>query len=619
MFKYRVKQKRNLFFNKFSSRRNIIKNSLTIIVNYDMFKSTFFIGLQTINFYINLMPGEQNIFTLVNVPELKYYQYLLRKSINIGDNIISYIKKTHQIQIPDSFIACCSQLDQIRNIIISEYQIPDNEMQLYADYCKILTGVTKDINMSDANIKIKWGNTVLSNVNFEICCMGYNVCVGICNSLSKISFNDQSSLQKFIEKTQIAKAIVNKVIECYDESYNIMPIQNIRMLSSIIDAFYLHSAVGKVLLTNPKGYALLAKVSKGAADKYAECQMNDYSIYFRILSNVKMAEDCFAKSEFGNGIAFGSLAFSLVPNTKPKRGETDIKKFTSPILVPFKVTFDQNKKDNERIYFDRVPPLSELPEIVPSKLQCTPKYNWESNINVPELHSQVTNTSFDEIQMKFDNIKNESSKALADIEDSLRLYPEQIINQIEQEHTNLSTARNNSYNLINIVENKINQNQQILNQMYPEAYQHLNLQKYYLDESSKADNYYEGEYNKLLNSIQPLREAYQSLTESKNGILSVLNESQQIYDEAMNAVQQQANPQSIVSISTKASNDFTSLAGRLNSIFSFLGKQNNDMHSFQIPQSFGDDSQKVNNAFNEGSRCYNLILRNLQKMQSKFE
>ena len=118
MFKYRVKQKRNLFFNKFSSRRNIIKNSLTIIVNYDMFKSTFFIGLQTINFYINLMPGEQNIFTLVNVPELKYYQYLLRKSINIGDNIISYIKKTHQIQIPDSFIACCSQLDQIRNIII---------------------------------------------------------------------------------------------------------------------------------------------------------------------------------------------------------------------------------------------------------------------------------------------------------------------------------------------------------------------------------------------------------------------------------------------------------------------------------------------------------------------
>lgn len=562
------------------------------------------------------MPSESEIFSLPNAPAPLHIAYITHKAQAIGDSVVAHLTRLHQVQLPDEFIACCAQLDQQRRAITAQYDSPDSDPQLFADYCHILSSVTRDIDVSAANLPIQWGSKTISDVNFEVCCLGYNVCVGICRSLATTPLSDQVSLQRFITRAQIAKAIIGRVAECHDESYSVLPIASVRQLTSTIDAFYFHATVGTVLLKNPKSFALLAKVAMATSNKYTECSLHEYARYFRIFALVKMAEDCFAKGQYGNGVGYGNAAFALVPSAKPKKGEVSVKKLSAPLLTPFKALFDQNKKDNDKLYFERVPAPGELPEIPLPKLQCAPKYSWESSIVVPDFRAKVATTSSDEVQKRYDNIQSEASKALADIDRALAQFPEAALAGLERAHADLAVAKGEALNLIAAVEGRIAANHPYVYQRCPDAFQCLCAQKEYVAASANADGYYESEYVKLSGIMQGMKAAQQFLAGAKSNIAAIANEAEQLFSNTVTSLGDNTDPQSIVAVSTRATNDFGALAARLNGVFATLSP---DQFASVHPQTFDASAQTILAAFEKGTQCYTQIKSNLLSIQSKIQ
>ena len=428
---------------------------------------------------------------------------------------MDYIKSKMGVTIPDSFAQSCSQLDQLRTNYSSKYELIEN-VASFADYNLLLRSLTKDIDLQAAGISFKWEKGK-GGIDFEICCMGCNIANGLLASASQISLSEFSALMPFVTKVSTARGIMNKVLEIYDPSFApTLKEENINNISNYIDAFYAHATVATVALKSPTKYVLYSKVAKAASEKYQLCSQTPYSIYFDVLANVLMSENCIETSEYGKAIAYGNKGRQLIPGTLSSKEKKNIQKLIDPIFASFKTKFDQCERDNTQLYLDPIP--KELDEIVPTTNQCPSKFNWESSVQVSPIQDSVSGSSTDKVNQKFENIRCQTTNCIRDIDSFLTHSPATFTRDVTEIQSQLATVKNEVLQISRLVEEKLRTEVQRLQQVYPDAYTHYNILAPLLSQAQSADRGYEQQITKINESTKRFENAPQQLESAKNDI-----------------------------------------------------------------------------------------------------
>ncbi|KAH0794601.1 hypothetical protein GPJ56_001626 [Histomonas meleagridis] len=555
---------------------------------------------------------EEAVFRIAPLPTYAP-KYMTTKAITVGKNVVDYIKKSMGVTVPEAFIQSCDQLDQLRITFSSKYETIEN-VAAFADYNHLLRSVTKDVNLEEAKISFKWDKGS-GGVDFEICCMGCNIVNGLLASASQISLSELAGLQPFVSKIVTARGIMNKLLEMYDPSFApTLKEDYINNISCYIDAFYAHATVATIALKSPTKYVLYSRVAKAASEKYQLCSQIPYSIYFDVLANVRMSENCIEGSEYGKAIAYGTKAQQLIPSTLSSKEKKTAQKLVDTIFAPFRAKFDQCERDNTQLYLDPIP--KELDEIQPAANQCPPKFNWESTAQVSPIQDSISGSSNERINQKFENIKSQTTNCMRDIDAFLAQSPATFTRDISEIQHQMATVRNEVQQIARLVEDKLRVDHQRIQQGYPNAYTHYNTLAPLLGEAVSIDQIYEQEINRINEVTKRFEGAPQRLNSAKNDIQLQITHAQQIFDDAMGALQNESNAQAIMSIAAKACNDLDGVMSALNPIFDFVQGFSCDL------QRAAEECPKMG-AVVEGLKggvvCYERLRSNFSKMVGKIE
>jgi hypothetical protein len=112
-----------------------------------------------------------------------------------------------------------------------------------------------------------WRQKTCSN-DFDVCCLGFNVCVGLLADASRLVFNSDVVAQDYNNRVKQARTICDRVLQLYREDFREgITREAVESLPNYIKAYFLYGLAAFASLQQPKGM-MTAKIVKPAATAF---------------------------------------------------------------------------------------------------------------------------------------------------------------------------------------------------------------------------------------------------------------------------------------------------------------------------------------------------------------
>jgi len=556
-------------------------------------------------------------FVLINLPPPKLEQ-IKSYSFNPGERIENFTRTQLRVSsIPEDFQQSLNTVNTLREQLRTTPELSEDQFQLFADYVYGIKTITSgyDISNTCANVSFKWNETSLTSLEFEIYCMGYNICIGLLKHASFLRFSSEQVLHELFNYIQTTKAIIDKVEEVYNESFEeVIPRENILYIQQLLEAYNAHFQVGTIVLKRGKA-SLLARAAITASEQYKNRLINNqlYVDYFTILAYINMADFKLQSQEYGNGISYGNAAEAIIPaENKKNKATQEIRKVLLPLFDSFRPKLEEAKAENSKLYFDQIPPSPPAISPIPTRPIAT-KYSWECSSKIVSHQATASSNVSDFLNQHNQIISSSTSKALQDIDQALALYPYNEANEIQGIFNDLNAKRTYIRDQMNRIGSILNQKGFQINQYCPQVFNQYNQLVSFLGQASKTDLFYETQYAKTKSYIQPMEDILNPLNQRKIEVTNIVQQAQKIIDDTQKAIDGQTNMKYVLEIQNKAQNDLNSLISCLNPVLQEVAQHVSLMREINEKSItfYHSEIASVKCGFTQGVDCYNKIINNI--------
>ncbi|OHT09929.1 hypothetical protein TRFO_21014 [Tritrichomonas foetus] len=464
------------------------------------------------------------------------FAYIESAAYSPGKVILNYVtQKLKQSNLPPDFKQNCDELNTIRDQLLNQRELPEENRHLFADYVNLLTTLTKDIDLSKtgANMNFIWDGKINHSIDFEICCMGFNVVVGLLTQASKINFRNHKNLETVANCLNMAKAISNRIFELYRDDFQsvrpnntsksgkprplIISRENFLKLNKFIDACWTHATIYSCYIKK-KPVNLFARLSFLLSTQYSELsqKFQEISQFFEILAYMKMYEFSIGNKVYGEAIAYGRNAVKYNQPSKNKKKGDIIPSHLESLLEGFQERLDKTIDENSRLYYDTPPKSIEVPAMKP--LTFAGKYDWSGQISTENLRNSTKESLNDAVEKMMEKLQDEIVDAINDLSSAIALYPAKLVKTVENLHIDLDRKRDSTHELLELIKNLIHTNPSGVQRNVPNAKSLYDGYKLSSDMTLKTDQTFESQYEKAKKSVEPLLSLVNGLEHIKDSL-----------------------------------------------------------------------------------------------------
>ena len=548
------------------------------------------------------------------------FKRLITQQVCTGKILLNYITNVMQVPIPPNFKANCETLDKARSDLLSFSALPHDSYPLISDYIHILKVVTSTFDLSERknfSLKFPWGTIAKNEIDFEICCMCYNLCVGLLMSCSQLLPVDYS-LKQLVPQIKAAKSLYEKCKEHYNDQYSqAISSQTLISMDIYITTVYYQIQHGVFIASNKT--KILPKSAYFVSQQFKKARIADpnYEKYYDAVTSVYYALQYYDSKDYGPCIAHVRRALSLIPSN-PNQATGQFASIWSRLKSGFKPIAAKYEEENKKIYMEPVSRIDpNLPQIEPTKVIGNINFD-EYKVKVSPFEVTMDGQYEDTIEAKLAEFKASSKKALEDISATLQLIPKNFIPSLDQKHNELLNIRNQASQLFQQIEslNRVKGHQ--VNAKFPQIQQKMAENQASFQKAQEADLYYETQFaqaSSIYDIFGPKVNRLENLKESINAVLSSADSA------AANAKNSKDLPlQESMRIMQDMLNEFASLNYQLNPLLSETFNACNESKQLcsQSAQQYSTFSSAADLGFTEGIKCYQKLITNFNSIIAYF-
>jgi len=228
--------------------------------------------------------------------------------------------------------------------------------------------------------------TMSTNLLFEKACVLYNIAALATQLGASQDLHSEDSMKKAVRLYQQAAGILGAISVPTSSSSteqkptpDLLP-ESAAALASVTLAQAQEIVLRKAVIDNKKNL-IIAKLADKSGEMYEECQqlmqvesvkslfgadwvsaVSAKSLLYSGLAQLHLAQDCKEKKQIGEEISRLQIAQEKLNKGKAV-STAEIKAELLPVLETVENNLKEAKKDNDFIYFEKVPPAEELPPI----------------------------------------------------------------------------------------------------------------------------------------------------------------------------------------------------------------------------------------------------------------
>ena len=534
----------------------------------------------------------------------------------VGGRLMHFIEKKMKFRATPDFKDNCDALDAIREQLRNTCELPLERTEQVSDYFHLLTTLLSGFDLTEqaAGIQFIWNNVSLYNIDFEICCMSYNLCLGLLNSCTRYQLKPPS-LNSLVPTIMAAKSLIDKCQEHYQNDFApALQSSTIDDVQLFITALY-YQAQASVYQANEKGKKLAPQYFILASNAFEKTKpaLSEYAKYYRIVAYMYRADVTYNLQDYGTSVACTREARKTIPtdNKVLKKMQEPFKQLYPELNNAFKPYGDKYVHENESIYFEPVPDFDKY-EIPPAKAQpIKTNIDWGKFITpCSPFESTVSDSIDSKINDKLNNFKTEASRAIKDIEESLALLPNSAASDATEKYNELLRLRDEANNLSQQVSTVMGLKSNQISQRCPMLFQQFNQMKAALSQAAESDAYYETMLAKSQSLNDGLIHKGKQLEEKKDQINQILRQADIAAEEA------RKNSGSGMSAALEADQtmkaSFDALANQLNPIFKDTIKLVREVkaEAAGTTEQYTKDMEAAKNGFGQAINCYTKLISN---------
>lgn len=552
---------------------------------------------------------------------------LLGVEMPVGSRIIYWLNKQVE-KIPESLQKACNNCDRLREQIRNCEELTIDRISTFVDYFNLVTCITTgiDITKSGADIIFSWNNVKMYDVDFEVCCLAYNVIVGLLSQTSEHPLTAVDGVKTITGLLQTANFVFGKLKSLYrDDFAGAIPRDALTKIGNYIESYYCYVTLAVALVKDAKKL-LIAKTAKTALTKFERCldPCPAHIQFLNFLSLVFMAHACYDTQTYAKGLAYGRKAMAIGAETKKQklRGATaEMKEAVAAIgtmmdtFTPFMENFETENKD---LYFVIVP--QEVEDIPLLKTLVVPEgsYTWNTDMELPTVSGSLRNSLLESIDSRLSNIRSESERAGSDIEASLAIYPTEINTEMQQMISELYAQRNLARNLADEISKILGLKSQEISRYAPEVFEQFQKIRTGMVTAEKTDLYFETQYGKAISSITGMDGTRQALIQFREQMDQIRRTAEIATEEAVRAAESDIIA-TILEAHSKHSVAFEQIAQQMNGLFRDISarvKEMKDAGEKNIAH-YTAECQSAKAGLTNGMNWYKQVIRLLTSIKEK--
>ena len=501
-------------------------------------------------------------------PPKSPFKQLTSINFPVGARLYHYLKEKAKMNPPPEFKDNCDALDALRERLRNTGELPLDSIDQVTDYFHLLTTLLTGIDCTEqaAGLQFAWNHAVYYTIDFEICCMSYNLAIGLLNSCSRYTPKGDS-LKTLVATIKMAKDLIDKCQQHFQEDFDrALHSSTIEDIQLFIKAIYFQAQTS-VILTQPKlkklipGAAMLASISFSKTHPPTAA----YARYYRLAAIMYDAEVSYSATKYGLAVCYTRKAKEDFPNAKElKKIEEPFKKLYPLMNEAFKPLGDKYEDDNANIFIEPIGDFDEIPACKETPIKGS--VNWDNFITPCSPFETTINDSFEaKINSRLDNFKTEANRALKDIDDTLATLPQAASQAAHQKHEEMIRLRNEANNISQQVSTVLGIKSGAVSQRCPQIFQQFNQLKASLIKGSETDVHYETILAQCDSLSDGVNVKGSKLIECKDEINQILRQA----DIAAENARQSAGGgmTSVIEASQQMSAAFDQLANQMNPLF----------------------------------------------------
>jgi hypothetical protein len=444
------------------------------------------------------------------------FEVIPSQNCPVGSRVIWFAQKT--CQISPRFKADCERVDVLREQVRNSAQLTLDTVPLLAEYTGLLAKITSGLNLTNQGVGVNfiWRQKACrSEIDFDICCLGFNVSLGLLTAASRLVFNSDGVAQEYNNHIKHARTVCDRVLQVYREDFREgITREAIEALSNYVNAYFLYGLAAFSSLRQPKGL-MTAKIAKTAANAFPALAppQNEAPLFLLIFADVTYSRGENAAGNYGSAVSFGKNAFVRYQQL-PKKINPVYQVPSKQLLDGFKSEFDELVRRNTKIFFSPVPEYSDVPA---SKAPPCPVIEefWNIAAQAEDLLESSKETMRQELDETVAAIERGNGKAVAEIDAAIPAFPAAVAKELEEMVATLYSQRTLAYQLRDEISRTAGARPEAVFRRMPDLSQRLSQWANALAQAANVDLSYETMYGKAKSSVAPMEKCYQDLLQAK--------------------------------------------------------------------------------------------------------
>lgn len=563
-----------------------------------------------------------------DIPGLAEYPFqpIPSQSAPIGSRIMYYLTNKVKAQVPEEFKDNCTLLDNLREQLRTMTEMTIDSLKTLVDYNKLLTTLLDGLDYSEAGVglTLSWNKVVQQNPDFDITCFCWNCSLLLLKYAMHLNINT-NDVEIIIKVLKNIKGLIDKMLELHKTTFEAAISEKmIHALSSYLSAYVVHAQFGLVIVKNQRK-TLIGKVSKLAANEYRSVvpPKADIAQYFDLMALIYTYQGLAADQSYGKAL---SLA-RKIPTFFPEK-EKDLKKLIStnpffkdwilPLRTRYASEIKKHETDNASIYHDTVPTFE---DIVPlKKQQIESSLSWESTLQVCGLKDSISDKLKVSIDERIEVFQDKVSKAIADLDIAIALYPAAKAQEMHEMVTQLYAKRTLVLTTSDSLSKIIGQRMQAISAKNPQAINRFNNLRRAIDQATQTDLFFETNLGKASSLITNMKTIKENLEGLKTQILTIQSQTKLIVKEVEDTAEQ-TSLDTILASTTAINNKLDDLVKQINPIFAQVssGIESMKQEADKNVPPYTSETETVKSGFTQGITCYDKVQAQLNQINDQVQ
>jgi hypothetical protein len=255
---------------------------------------------------------------------------------------------------PD-FVAACERVESLREQLLTSETATD-----FAEYVSLLSSVTEDIDLTQAGASVDfvWRGKGLANPDFDTCCLGHNVCIGVLTAASRLKLQtDEIVTGEYVTLVKTARTVATRCLEIFRDDFKAgVSRATLQNLSNFINGCFVYAIAAHSSFVKPRD-AITARLARAAA---TSLRGQNVQYFLWLYADVVIARAEADAGNWGAAIAAGRMAFERFDKL-PMMATEEID-FSRAVIVQFRPELVEAERRNKKVYMQTIPVYKEPPE-----------------------------------------------------------------------------------------------------------------------------------------------------------------------------------------------------------------------------------------------------------------